>query len=78
MSWQAQFWKRAFPLNGERINPSTSWNMDTSKTSVYLDMPPSKTLEMVGAKSVEIATTCDEVSYVVMCHVSELGEWDQL
>jgi hypothetical protein len=67
MSWQAQFWNRAVPLNGERIDPSTLWNMD--ETSVYLDMPPAKTLDMVGAKSVEIATTKHEYTRVavVLC-----------
>ena len=67
MSWQAQFWNRAVPLNGERIDPSTLWNMD--ETSVYLDMPPAKTLDLVGAKSVEIATTKHEYTRVavVLC-----------
>ena len=67
MGWQAQFWKKSFSVNGEWINPSTFWNMD--ETSVYLDMPPAKTLDMVGAKSVEIATTKHEYTRVavVLC-----------
>ena len=67
MGWQAQFWKRSFPLHGEWINPATLWNMD--ETSVYLDMPPARTLDMVGAKSVEIATTKHEYTRVavVLC-----------
>ena len=67
MSWQVQFWKRSFPVHGERIHPSTLWNMD--ETSVYLDMPPAKTLDMVGAKSVEIATTQHDYTRVavVLC-----------
>ena len=67
MVWQARFWKRSFPIHGEWINSSTLWNMD--ETSVYLDMPPAKTLDMVGAKSVEIATTKHEYTRVavVLC-----------
>jgi hypothetical protein len=67
MSWQAQFWKKRYRVDGERIDPSTLWNMD--ETSVYLDMPPSKTLDMVGVKSVEIATTQHEYTRVavVLC-----------
>jgi hypothetical protein len=44
-SWRAQFWQR-------RVDTSSLWNMD--ETSVYLDMPPAKTLDLIGAKSVEI------------------------
>ena len=67
MGWQAQFWRRSFPVQGEWINPSTLWNMD--ETSVYLGMPPAKTLDIVGAKSVEIATTKHEYTRVavVLC-----------
>ena len=67
LSWQAQFWKKKFPARGEWINPVSLWNMD--ETSVYLDMPPSKTLDLVGAKSVEIATTQHEYTRVavVLC-----------
>jgi hypothetical protein len=69
MGWQAQFWTRSFPAHGEWINPATLWNMD--ETSVYLDMPPAKTLDMVGAKSVEIGTTKHEytrVAVVLRCN----------
>ena len=67
LDWQAQFWRRKFPSTGKWCHPATLWNMD--ETSVYLDMPPSKTLELVGAKSVEIATTQHEYTRVavVLC-----------
>ena len=71
LGWQAQFWKRSFPVQGEWIHRSTLWNMD--ETSVYLDMPPAKTLAMVGAKSVEIATTGHEytrVAVVLWCNAT--------
>ena len=51
------------------VDQSYLWNMD--ETSVYLDMPPSKTLDLVGAKSVEIATTQHEyirVAVVLCCN----------
>ena len=65
--WQAKFWKRRFPVHSERVDPSTLWNMD--ETSVYLDMPPAKTLDMVGVKSIEIASTQHEYTHVavVLC-----------
>ena len=43
------------------------------ETSVYLDMPPAKTLELVGAKSVEIATTGHDytrVAVVLCCNAT--------
>ena len=65
--WRAQFWRNKFPASGNIANPSHLWNMD--ETSVYLDMPPSKTLELIGAKSVEIATTHHDYTRVavVLC-----------
>ena len=64
LSWQAQFWKKKCPVRGEWCHAATLWNMD--ETSVYLDMPPSKTLELVGAKAVEIATTQHEYTRVAV------------
>ena len=58
-------------MQGECIHRSTLWNMD--ETSAYLDMPPAKTLAMVGAKSVEIATTRLEytrVAVVLCCNAT--------
>ena len=54
-------------MHGRRIDSSTLWNMD--ETSVYLDMPPAKTLDLVGATSIEIATTRHEYTRVavVLC-----------
>jgi hypothetical protein len=71
LSWQAQFWKRKFPRNGDWVDTASLWNMD--ETSVYLDMPPAKTLDLVGAKSVEIATTQHEytrVAVVLCCNAA--------
>jgi hypothetical protein len=67
LHWHVQFWKNKFPVSGNSVNPSHLWNMD--ETSVYLDMPPSKTLDLVGAKSVEIATTQHDFTRVavVLC-----------
>jgi hypothetical protein len=67
LSWQVQFWMRKFPVHGAWVDPSSLWNMD--ETSVYLDMPPSKTLDFVGAKSVEILTTQHDYTRVavVLC-----------
>ena len=67
LGWRAYFWKRMRRPDGNWVDPATLWNMD--ETSVYLDMPPAKTLDMVGAKSVEIATTRHEYTRVavVLC-----------
>jgi len=68
MGWHVQFWKNKFAVNNT-IDTSCLWNMD--ETSVYLDMPPSKTLDLVGAKSVEIASTqhdCTRVAVVLCCN----------
>ena len=60
LSWQ-------FSVKDEWCHPATLWNTD--ETSVYLDMPQSRTLELMGAKSVEIATTQHEYTRVavVLC-----------
>ena len=67
--WRARFWRHKFPENGKWADLSCLWNMDES--SVYLDMPTSNTLELIGAKSVEIATTQHDytrVAVVLSCN----------
>ena len=39
MGWRAQFWQR-------KVDTPSLWNMD--ETSVYLDMPPAKTLDLIA------------------------------
>lgn len=72
LRWQAQFWKKKCnPAGGQWIDLTDLWNMD--ETAVYLDMPPGKTLHLVGAKSVEIATTQHDytrVAVVLCCSAS--------
>jgi hypothetical protein len=67
LTWQIQFWRNKFPCMGGSVDSSCLWNMD--ETSVYLDMPPSKTLDLIGVKSVEIATTQHDYTRVavVLC-----------
>ena len=64
LTWQAHFWKQKCSASSDRVSTAALWNM--VEISVYLNVPPGRTLDLVGAETVEIASAQHDYTRVTV------------